>query len=379
MPPFVLYIAIASLIFLAIFLALKVRSQHDTEQRWEAELRALREEFRSSAGAMLSSSTDRLNACNEARTAELLAPFRERLAELQESLAVARKERSALGTALSEQLRQVQASAGRMVSEGDKLTSALRGGNKLQGTWGELQLEQALADCGLVKGENFLLQNAIEDTAGSQRMIPDATLLFPDGRRVFIDSKMSLTAYLRYTEATTDDERKAALADHLASIRSHVRNLSEKDYPAHGNRSGTGNSFDYTLMFLGNEGALALALSSDDTLWEWAFRRMKVVIVSRMALFPLLWLIRMSWQNERQSASQQKLLADTGRLIERIERYLATFDALGQRLKQAQGSYDDARKALCDGPQSIVSTGNRIAAILGKEARRLSELSAEND
>lgn len=366
------------------------KNQEELAKRWKTELGILREEFQNSAGKMLEERTEKLDAGNHKRMTALFDPFKEKLKELQEQLAVSQKERTTLRTEVQMQLQAVQKNADRMSSEADKLTSALKGTNKVQGNWGELQLEQALVDCGLVKGVNFAVQTAVTNADGSvytnakhEHFTPDATVFFPDRRRVFIDSKMSMTAYMRYHESSGDAERADALKKHLESVRSHVKSLGEKKYHEAGNRAIPGSSFEYTIMFMGNEGALTLALSSDADLWEWAFRQNRVIIVSRMSLYPLLWLIRMAWRFDQQSRNQQKILEETGKLLKRLDDFTGDFFRLGDALTAACKTYGATRTRLCESSRSVAKTGQRIAGMMGKEQKKteifLERLSQESE
>ena len=344
------------------------------ERRWQAELNALREEFRSSAGAILEERTAKLDGANQASMKVLVEPLKERLKDLQEALATSQKERAALKASVQQNLVSVQNSAARMASETATLTSALKGSSKLQGNWGELQLEQALVDCGLVPDVNFRLQAAIEGTDG--HAIPDATVLFPDGRKLFIDSKISLVAYMRYAEASDEAGRKQALAEHLASVRSHVKGLAARNYPALANRSTPGCTPDFTILFMGNEGALMLALSADPTLWEHAFRTEHVLLASRMSLYPLLWLIKAAWRQEQRSSNQRDIMEKTALLIDRLDNFVEAFEKVGERLEGTRRTYDDAYRQLTESRQSVRRTGQNIAALMGKEAARLARLPA---
>jgi len=349
----------------------------EQERRWQAVLANLREEFGNRAGAILEERTAKLDGANQASMKVLVDPLKEKLKELQEALSVSQKERAALKASLQEKLASVQGSAVRMVSEADKLASALKGSSKMQGNWGELQLEQALVDCGLVRDENFLLQTAIEGTGGAAR--PDATVLFPDGRKLFIDSKISLISYMRYVEAEDEAARRQALADHLASVRNHVKGLSERNYPALANRNAVGCTPDFTILFMGNEGALMLALSADPALWETSFRQHHVLLASRMSLYPLLWLVKVAWRLEQQSANQQNIMKTAGLLVERLEKYAEAFGKLGERIAAVDNAYADARRVLTESPQSVAKTGQRIATLMAKEAPKLASLAATEE
>ena len=357
------------------------KAQTALAERWQKELAALREEFQNSAGKMLEERTVKLDASNQKQMEVLLTPVKERLKELQEALATSQKERASLKTTVEEQVKAVKLNADRMTSEADKLTNALRGTNKLQGNWGELQLEQALVDCGLIKGVNFVMQTAITDASGrtfltsskGEHCIPDATVMFPDGRRIFIDSKVSLSAYLDYVEANDEQGKATALKEHLASVKNHIKTLGEKKYHEVGNKAIPNSSFDWTILFMGNEGALALALGAEPGLWEDAFKNQKVILVSRMSLYPLLWLIQMAWQFEKQSKNQADILENTRKLIERLENFVSVFEKIGAKLSDAQKAFVASRHTLCEGSQCVIRTGQRVAEGMGKESKKLKD------
>ncbi len=355
-------------------------------ERWQKELAALREEFKNSAGKMMEERTEKLDNNNQKQMKELFEPFKEKVKELKEQLEKSQKERASLQTSVTEKLESVQKNAATMVSETNKLTNALKGTNKMQGNWGELQLEQALVDCGLVKDFNFIMQMAITDQTGKafvtrnhETLIPDATVLLPSRRRVFIDSKMSMTAYMKYLEATDDASRNDALKEHMASIHNHIKNLASKDYPSIGNTAIADSSFEKTIMFMGNEGALMLALTTEPNLWEEAMQNSKVILVSRMSLYPLLWLIHKSWVIDRQSKNQTEIMKQTALLIERLNKFVSVYTNVGDKIFALSNAYRDSLKTLRDSKQSVLNTGKRVGEAIGKETKHIDLLLQQND
>ena len=98
-----------------------------------------------------------------------------------------------------------------------------------------------------------------------------------------------------------------------------------------------------------------------------------------MSLYPLLWLVKVAWRLEQQSANQQNIMKTAGLLVERLEKYAEAFGKLGERIAAVDNAYADARRVLTESPQSVAKTGQRIATLLAKEAPKLASLAATEE
>ena len=205
----------------------------------------------------------------------------------------------------------------------------------------------------------------------------DVVLHYPDHKDVIIDSKASLTAFINYVNAETDDERRKALDEHVKSVRRHVDELSAKNYAKYSMEGGT--TLDFVIMFVPQEAAMQLAVSADPSLWNYAFER-KVVITGEQNLFSLLRLLQIAWTQQRQADNQELVfgLADT--LIERVGLFVERFEKIGKNIETVQKSFDDARKAI-KGNQSFIVSARKLVEMGAKEnpRRPLPDISPDDD
>jgi DNA recombination protein RmuC len=158
-----------------------------------------------------------------------LEPFRQNLGELRQSLQSAQTETAKERATLLDRIGSLTQTSARMSTETENLTKALKGNTRMQGAWGEVILKKVLEQSGLREGEDYTLQESHTTEDGS-RLRPDCVLNLPGNQRIIIDSKVSLTAYTDYFKAQTDAERESYIKQHVASVRSHVSKLSEKEY-----------------------------------------------------------------------------------------------------------------------------------------------------
>lgn len=204
-----------------------------------------------------------------------------------------------LNSALSTQLNKMMEETNRIGGEARNLVNALKGEQKTQGDWGELILEDILQRSGLICGVHYECQETLRDESSKvitgendHKMRPDVIIHYLDRKDVIIDSKVSLTAYVDYMNSADEAARKNALDRHLVSVRNHIKELKQKNYAAYNNKSGR-DTVEFVLMFIPNEGPFHLAMLSDPSLWNEAFKE-KVLIVSPTNLMSLLKIIHIA-------------------------------------------------------------------------------------
>lgn len=347
----------------------ETRREKDAEAHVQrlADIEKAREEytaqFQNLANELLEAKTKTLTETNTKEIGTLLDPLKERLAEFKakvEEVYIAEgKERVALG----EQVKQLTTLNQAMSKDAQGLTEALRGSSKVQGDWGELVLERILEGAGLREGHEFVTQVSTRDAEGNL-LRPDVVLLLPNGRKVVIDSKVSLVAWVQYVEATDDDIRKAASGSLVASVRAHLRGLSPKAYET---LYGI-DSLDFVVMFVPLEGAFARALATEPALQDDAWKQQVLFSGPTTILFALRTIAHL-WREERQAQNAIRIATDAGALIDKFATFVETFDRVGHQVGLAARHHEAARRLLVSGPGNVV---RRIEALgrLGVQARK---------
>ena len=241
---------------------------------------------------------------------------------------------------------------------------------KTQGNWGELILENILEKSGLTEGEHYEKQTTLRDSRGNmlfhdetgKRLIPDVVIHYPDNKDVVIDSKVSLTAFVDYCNATDENEKSLALKRHLQSMRAHYKELEKKNYAAYIKTPRV--SLDYVIMFVPNESAMQLAIYEDNSLWREAFEN-GVFITSEQNLLALLRMIQLAWTQVKQARNQQEVFEAVQKLLDRVNEFMKRYEDLGKKIESLQGSYESVKNKLYDGNQSVVKAANKIVGMAG--------------
>ena len=290
---------------------------------------------------------------------ELLSPLQDRFKEFSEAVRGHRQQNIETSSRLEQKILDLENMSISLGKEARNLTDALLGQSKVQGNFGEMILSDILTASGLQEGVHFRTQAVMTDEGGKEikseqgrRMIPDVQVFYPDGTVVVVDSKMSLSAYISYMNASSPEERKAYGAAHLQSVRRHIKELSAKDYASYIDKGK--RKVEYNIMFVPVEGAFQLALSEDPTLWNEA-KDKGVIIVSQMTLMIVLNLIQMSWRQHAQQEHIEKVYATAEGLLGAFEKWKESFEKVGSSLQRACDSYDDARKRLTSSRGNVLS------------------------
>ena len=334
----------------------KIRQMVSSEQR-------LTEQFENLANRIFEHSNRRVDEQNRQSLHGLLTPLREQLdgfrRQVQESFGQEARERHTL----AHEIRNLQQLNAQMAQEAVNLTKALKGDNKTQGNWGEVVLTRVLEASGLREGYEYQTQVSIETDARS-RMQPDVIVRLPQGKDVVIDAKMTLVAYERYFNAEEEYVREAALQEHIASVRNHIRLLGRKDYQQ---LPGL-RSLDYVLMFIPVEPAFLLALDRQPELITEALKN-NIMLVSPTTLLVALRTIANLWRYEHQSRNAQQIADRASRLYDKMRLFVDDMSAVGQGLNKAQENYRQAMKKLASGRGNLLAQAESFRE-LGVEVKR---------
>ena len=266
----------------------------------------LRVQFESLANRLFEQKTRTVDEQNKLSLEHLLSPLKEQLEGFKKQVTDNFSQEARERHTLVHEINNLKQLNEQMAREAINLTQALKGDNKAQGNWGEVVLARVLSESGLREGHEYQTQISLENEEG-KRYQPDVVVRLPQEKDVVVDAKMSLVAYERFFNAETAAEQELALSEHVASVRSHMRGLSRKDYhQLHGIRS-----LDYVLMFIPVEPAFQAAVEADPSLIRDAMDQ-NIMLVSPTTLLVALRTINNLWRNERQNQNA-KQSAERGR------------------------------------------------------------------
>ncbi len=338
------------------------------EQKLEVEKlqEKFTKEFENLANKILEEKSEKFTKSNKENIENILTPLNKKIKEFEEKVEQSQKENISIHSALKEQLITLQSQNLKITQEAENLTKALKGDSKMQGNWGELVLERVLEKSGLEKDREYSVQQSFQREDGS-RVMPDVIINLPDGKKMVVDSKVSLTDYERYTNAEEDDKPKF-LKDHINSLRRHVEQLSAKKYEDLYEME----SPDFVLMFVPIEPAFAIAINEDNSLYNKAFEQ-NIVIVTPSTLLATLRTIDTMWSNEKQQRNALEIARQAGALYDKFVGFMQDLTQVGKKMDDAKGEYKNAMNKLFDGRGNIVTSIEKLRTMGAKAKKALPE------
>lgn len=333
----------------------------------------MQNEFKLLAQEIFEEKSKRITEVNRENIQQILNPLSEKLVDFRRKVEETYDRESKERFSLQSSIKELVELNNRISSEASNLTKALKGDSKIQGDWGEMILETILEKSGLRKGEGYFTQEYLKDDLernmindSGRKMRPDVIVAYPDKRKVIIDSKVSLTAYVRYQESDSDDEQKKAMSEHLISIKRHIDELSAKKYDDYE------QTLDFVMMFIPNDGAYMAAMKEDSTLWSYAYDR-RIVLISPTNLITALKLISDLWKREYQNRNAMDIADRGGKLYDKFVVFVEHMKRMGDYVDKSQKSYNDAMRSLSEGNGNLMSQARQLKDLGVKAKKSLPE------
>lgn len=329
----------------------------------------LSDQFQNLANTILEEKSRRFTEQNHDHLQQLLNPLNERIHGFSELVQQTYEKEAKERLTIENELKRLQTLNTQLHHDAKALTTALTGTqNKTQGNWGEMILESVLENSGLQKGREYIVQaSSIRHEAdGTQRRLqPDVLINLPDNKQIVIDSKVSLTAYVRYTQST-GAEAERELANHVASIRAHIKSLAAKDYT---DLEGV-KTLDFVFMFVPVEPAYLLALQHDPNLFQECFDK-RIMLTGPSTLLATLRTVANIWRNEQQNQNALAIAEAGSKLYDKFVGFVESMDGINKALGQAQSQFQTAYSRLVSGRGNLISSTEKLRKLGIKAGKQL--------
>ena len=341
------------------------------EKMTEKQSELIQQQFNTVSEQILKRRAEELSDTNQQQMMTILGPLRENLKQMREAVEKSDRQHSVTIERLDASIRENMKQAERVGERADKLAQALMSENKTQGNFGELRLRTLLENMGMENGVQFDEQVTMREHTGKtvldengKRLQPDVILHFPDHRDVIIDSKISLKAFEEYVNSPGETEKEIALQRHLESVKSHVRELSKKNYSNY--LQSSNNKLDFVLMYVFSESALQTALSADTSLWKWAYEH-GVVITGSQNLFMILKVLELSWRQLRQAENQEAIMKAADEIINRVQLFYERFVLVEEQLDKTREAFEELKRSTASEGKSVITSARKLIDYGAKE------------
>ena len=353
------------------------KKEVDFENLWErnkeqkVEVAQLQEkftiEFENLANKILDEKSNKFTEQNKENMKNILLPLQDKIMLFEKKVEDTHKESIDYHAALRQQILGLREMNIQMSKETLNLTKALKGDSKMQGNWGELVLERVLEKSGLEKGREYEVQQSFTTQEGN-RVFPDVVINLPDGKKMIVDSKVSLTAYEKWINEEEDHLKSDYLKEHLNSIKRHVEQLGNKNYQD----LYQIESPDFVLLFIPIEPAFAIALNQDTTLYNKAFEK-NIVIVTPTTLLATLRTIDSIWTNQKQQENALEIARQAGALYDKFEGFVTDLIKIGKKIDESKTEYSAAMNKLIEGKGNLVISVEKLKKMGAKAKKSLPE------
>lgn len=310
--------------------------------------------FRDISNEILNNQSRRLNESQSQVLSAVLSPFSDQLKAFRDEVNKANTENIKNKTSFDDQFKKLMDMNNCLSQDAQNLTNALRGSKKMQGDWGEIELNRILEVAGLQKNIDYFTQENFKNE-NNQNLRPDVVVRLPNNRSVIVDSKVSMNDYISYVNADDEAEKSAALQRHIQCIRNHIDELSGKEYQ----KLLKEESLDYVVIFIPIESAFVEAIKKDDSLYDYAYKK-NVALTTPSSLLPILRTVENLWQIETRNKYVQKIAEVGGSLYDKLANFVDDMQKIDKALDAARTNYDTAISKLASGKGNALSLANRL-------------------
>ena len=324
-------------------------------------------EFENLANKILEEKSNKFTLQNKENLKIILNPLQEKIKVFEDKVDKTHKESIDYHAALRQQILGLKELNQQMSKETLNLTKALKGDNKMQGNWGELVLERVLEKSGLEKDREYFVQQSFTTDDG-KRVLPDVVIHLPDHKKMVVDSKVSLVAYERFINEEDKVLKEQFLKEHIISLKKHIEQLSDKKYED----LYQIESPDFVLLFIPIEPAFAVALNSDNHLYNKAFEK-NIVIVTPSTLLATLRTIDSMWNNEKQQRNALEIAKQAGALYDKFQGLLTDLVSIGKRIDDSKKEYSSAMNKLFDGRGNLINSVEKLKKMGAKAKKAIPE------
>jgi DNA recombination protein RmuC len=333
----------------------------------EASKAQLKKEFALLANNLFEQKNTQFRQQSQASMSALLGPFEKQLEQFRKRVDDIHTHDTQGRAMLQSQLNHLRELNGQLHKQAEDLTLALRGDKKLQGNWGELQLERILESVGLKKGREYQREANFKNDQG-QNQRPDFIVYLPENKHIIVDSKVSLNAYHDYIGALEGTDREGYLKQHVAAVRAHIRSLSDKNYAS---LAGI-NAPDFVLMFMPIESAFVAAFEADQSLFNEGFDR-NIIVVTPSTLLATLKTVATMWALEKQNENASMLFQLAGKIYDKMTVLVKKLEKVGHQVDATQSTWQEAMGTLRDGRGSLLDQVEKLKDLGAPTSKQMPE------
>ncbi|MDB9851319.1 DNA recombination protein RmuC [Amylibacter sp.] len=320
--------------------------------------------FKELASEALQIQGENFSKSNIEKLEATLLPLKEHVGHFEKELRQVHEETVKDRERLKAEINQLSKKSDQISQNASELSKALKGDSQMQGAWGEMILESILEKSGLRVGEEYEVQAHRKNQDG-ERLRPDVVVNLPGGKTLVIDSKVSLAAYTDAVNSENEIDTIEAQKRHIVSIRSHINGLSAKGY-----QFAENSSVDYVILFIPIEGALSEALRMDCRITEYAMEK-NITIATPTTLMMALKTISNVWDVERRNKNAELIADRAGKLYDKVSGFILNMEKVGERLTQAQDSYEVAFNQFSKGRGNVLAQVESLKTLGAKTTKSI--------